>query len=245
MSENNQPNSIRDNILKSIEAGRVTMKPKWHFVLRTSLLVIGIVLAVLALLYLISFIIFILHQTGSWFVPAFGMRGLTEFLLSFPWLMFVLAGLFILVLEILVRRYSFGYRKPLLYTILGIVVLVGAGGFIVAQTSFHRGLFDQARLEHLPFGGSLYREYGTPHRDNVVIGSITAIQADGYILQDRRDEIFQIITSDDTEYANDDDIQVGDSIVVFGNRDSNSIQALNIREIYGTEPPPPPHLNHY
>jgi hypothetical protein len=239
---NNEYNSIRDNILKSIEAGTVTMKPKWHFVLQAVLLVAGIVLAVLALLYLISFIIFILHQTGAWFVPGFGLSGVNEFLISFPWLIVLVAIIFIVLLEILVRRYSFGYQKPLLYTTVGILALVTVGGFVVAATPLHRSLFDSARLEHLPIGGGFYKQFGTPHRNNVAIGSITEIEDDtGYLIQDRRDMIFEIIYGNDTDFPDGQDFQVGDSIAVFGNRNANTIQAVGIKKVTGTEPPPPPH----
>jgi hypothetical protein len=241
----NEQNSIRDNILKSIAAGQVTMKPKWHFVLRATLLVAGIILAVLALLYLISFIIFILHQTGTWFVPGFGISGISEFLISFPWMIVLVSAIFIVLLEILVRRYSFGYQKPLLYTTVGILALVTVGGFVVAATPLHRSLFDSAREEHLPFGGGFYKLFGTPHRDNVAIGSITEIKDDTeYMIQDRRDMIFEIIYNDDTDFPDGQDFNVGDSIAVFGNRNANTIQAVGIKRVMGTEPPPPPHHDH-
>lgn len=240
-------NSLKDNILKSIEDGKITMKPKWYFVLRAVLLISGIVLAVLALLYLVSFIIFILHQTGSWFVPEFGMNGITEFLVSFPWLIVLVAILFLVLLEILVRRYSFGYQKPLLYTTIGVLVLVTGGGFVVAATPLHRSLFDSAREEHLPLAGGLYKQFGTPHRDNVAIGSITEIEDEtGYMIQDRRDQIFEILFGNDTDFPDGNNFVVGDSIAVFGNRtDDNTIQAIGIRKVTGTEPPPPPHPRGY
>jgi hypothetical protein len=245
MNDNNEINSIRDNILKSITDGRVTMRPKWHFVLRAILLISGIVLAVLALLYLISFIIFILHQTGSWFVPSFGLHGINEFLISFPWLIVLVAAIFLILLEILVRRYSFGYQKPLLYTTVGILILVTIGGFVVAATPLHRSLFDSARNEHLPFGGGFYKQFGTPHRDSVAIGSITQVSDTGYTIEDRRDMTFKIIISDGTNFPDGRDFQVGDSIAVFGDRTDNIIQAVGVKKVTGTEPPPPPHHDDY
>jgi hypothetical protein len=243
MTEEN--NSIKDNIIKSIEGGQVTMKPKWHFVLRTILLLLGLVLAALVLLYTISFIIFVLHQTGAWFVPGFGIHGLTEFLMSFPWLIVLVAALFIAILELLVRQYAFGYRKPLLYTTIGVIFLTVGGGFVVAGTSFHRGLFDQANQDHLPVAGGFYKMYGRPHRDNVAIGAITQIiDDDGYMIEDRRDQLFQIIFDTSTDFPDGRDFKIGDSIVIFGNHNTdNSIQALGIRKIEDTEPPPPPHGN--
>ena len=237
----NEENSIKENIIKAIQAGKVNMKPRWHFVLQTVLLIAGTILAALALLYLVSFIIFVLHQTGSWFVAGFGMHGITEFLMSFPWIIALITLIFLIILEILVRKYSFGYRKPLLITSAAVLVLVVGGGFVVANTSFHRGLFDSAEEERLPFGGGFYKEFGTPHRDNVAIGSITNINDNSLILSDRRNMVFIVNITDDIDYL-DDNLQVGDSVVVFGNRNRDgSITAVDIRRVDGTEPPPPPH----
>lgn len=244
---NDEVNSIKDNILKSIEMGQVKMKPKWHFVLSAILLFVGVVWAVLVLVYIISFIIFVLHQTGAWFVPGFGLHGWQEFLMSFPWLIVLLAVLFIVILEILVRKYSFGYRKPLLFTTVGVLVFVVGGGYVVAQTSFHRGLFDQSIEEHLPIAGGFYKQYGKPHRDNVAIGAITEIEDDtGYKIQDRRNQVFEIMFDDDTVFPDGKSFNVGDSIVVFGNHNStNVIKALGIKKVDGTEPPPPPHQDEF
>lgn len=241
------PNSIKDEVLKSIQEGRVSMKPRWHFVLRAVLLLSGVLLAVLALLYLVSFVIFVLHETGAWFVPSFGLHGLAEFLVSVPWLIVLVAIIFLVILEILVRRYAFAYRKPLLITILGVLAVVLAGGFVLAQTSFHRALFDSAREEHLPFGGGFYLQYGTPHRNNVAIGAITQINDDtGYTIEDRREQSIYVELTDDTDLPDGRNFRVGDSIVVFGNlSQENVIQAIGIRKINDTEPPPMVHMNLY
>ncbi len=140
---------IKDNILKAIEAGKVSMRPRWHFVLQAALLLIGTVLAVLALVYLVSFIFYISGQR----------HGLGELLSSLPWLLLLLAAVFIVILEILVRKYSFAYRKPMLYTVFLILALVIVSGFLIARTSFHRNLFDRAHRGELPFGGPFYRHY--------------------------------------------------------------------------------------
>jgi hypothetical protein len=204
------------------------------------LLLSGIILAALVLLYLVSFVIFVLHQTGEWFVPSFSVHGLTEFLTSMPWLILLISVIFIVILEILVRKYSFGYRKPLLYTSVGVLVIVLGGGALVARTSLHRGLFDFAREQHLPLAGNLYIHYGTPHSNNVAIGAITQIKTQGYEIEDRRDREYYVMVTGGTSFPDGNNFVVGDSIVVFGSRgDDNSIQAVGIRRVMGTEPPPP------
>lgn len=148
MSEDNK-DSIKNNVIKAIQDGKVAMRPKWHFILNAGLLFIGTVLALLALVYLVSFIIF--AQSVS--------HNVTEMLETLPWIVVFLAVVFIIIVEILVRRYSFSYRKPLLYTTLGILALVVLTGFIISRTGLHDDLSDRAHRGELPFGGEIYRRY--------------------------------------------------------------------------------------
>lgn len=155
MANNNESNSIKSRILNTIEAGKVQMRPRWQFILRASLLLIGTILIVLSVVYLTSFIIFITKMT-----PGPGPdRGVIMYLTSLPWLMILVAIIFVIILELLVRRYSFAYRKPLLYTIIGIAIFTLVTGFIVAETPLHRHLMDRAEENHLPFGNQLYRGF--------------------------------------------------------------------------------------
>ena len=113
MINGNQEKSIKNKVLEAIKSGQVKMRPRWYFILKTILVALGIVMIFLTLLYLISFIIFILRITGIWFAPAFGFEGYGIFLFSLPWLLVIISVLFAIILEVLVKRYSFAYRHRL------------------------------------------------------------------------------------------------------------------------------------
>lgn len=232
MNEEQHGKSIRSNVLAAIDAGKVKMRPRWHFIARAALLVTGTILAALALLYVSSFIFFILHQTGVWFTPRFGLRGFREFLIGLPWMLVLLAAVFIVILQFLVKRYAFGYGRPLLYSAIGIVVLVILGGFIIAMTPVHRGLFEQARQNHLPFAGGLYREYGIPNpQGNVTPGEIIEVIESGYRMITPRDENVVIIVTPETRFPLGTNFETGDRILVLGDRVDDIITAFGIREI--------------
>jgi hypothetical protein len=238
MNDNNHSKSIKDNVLKAIEAGKVTMRPRWHFVLKALLLLVGTILASMTLIFLISFIIFILHETGIWFIPGFGFHGIGLFFGSLPWLMLLLALVFIVMLEVLVRRYAFAYRKPLLYSTFGVIGLVILGGVIVSATPFHRGLFNSARNNNLPVAGGFYRQYGMRRNDHVIVGNITEIKNTGYSLIERRGQAVEVIISDDTYFPDGKDFMVGDSIVVLGDRNGDKINAGGIKKAASLPPSP-------
>ena len=192
-------NSIRDQIFTAIQSGQVAMRPRWHFVLRGVLLASGSIFLVLALVYLASFILFMLRQSGAFFVPIFGSRGWYAFFLSAPWLLIILAAIFIVALEFLVRHYSFAYRRPLLYSVATILLLVTVGGSIVAATPFHRRLSNWAEHDRLPFGGDLYRQMAHPHFGDIHRGTIMATTSFGFIFKDDHSgEIMSVVVNSHT-----------------------------------------------
>ncbi len=224
--------SIKESVEAAINSGKVVMKPRWHFIVQAVLLIVGIVVAVLALLYLTSLIIFSLHQTGLWFAPGFGLQGINELLFDLPWFLLLAGVAFIALLEYLVKKYSFAYRKPLLYSAVGIIALVVAGGFIVSLTPIHSGLLTRELEEHMPFVGALYQQYGAPKANGRVIpGQIIEVRQNGYTINTPRREILTVLVNDDTQLPEDITLRAGDIIVVIGDRDKDYIRALGIKKI--------------
>ncbi len=231
MNEESQKKSLQKIILEKIRSGKAKMRPKWHFVLKAALIVAGLIIVTLALLYLVSFVLFVLRQTGVWFLPAFGLRGIGTFLISLPWLLVLVGIVFIILLEALVRHYSFAYRKPLLYSLLGIIIFVTVASIVVARTSFHEGLFMRARMEKLPVAGQLYRDFGMPKNKDAHIGTITEITNDGFRIETPRGETLTIIVTSETRFPSGIDFQKDDRVVVLGQRDDGTVKALGIRRI--------------
>lgn len=107
---------IEDKIKSLIEEGRVKMKPKWFFILKSILNISFIMIVFLVVLYFSSFLSFVMRERlALGFHPH--MVGWVKFLFGVPWLIVLLALIALLVLEILVRKYSFVYRRPLAYTV--------------------------------------------------------------------------------------------------------------------------------
>jgi hypothetical protein len=229
--ENDQPpKSIKDQVLAAIQSGDVEMRPKWKFVISTAFLIVGIVLVALSLLYLGSFIVFTLRQTGLWFLPGFGLQGLGIFFKSLPWVLVFLTLVFIFLLQVMIRRYSFIYGVPLMYSVLGIIFLVIAGGVSLGLSPLHQ------RLERGGEGMPLYRQYDQEPGD-FTIGTITQKTGTGYFLQDPRQVIFMVIVTPQTQTPQS--LNTGDDAAVLGQRQGNTITAVIIRKL-GQLPPPPP-----
>ncbi len=244
ISMNQDENKIKHDVLRAIESGEVKQRSRRYFVLRGALIGVGIGLVLLALLYLASFVLFILRQTGVWFVPAFGLRGWFSFLRSAPWLLIGLMVLFIILLEVLVRRYSFAYREPLAFSVLGIVLVATAGGFLLFETSLHRALFSAAQRRTLPAPiANLYHNFGAERLDDVHTGIILATTSEGFIIQEFCcSATDSVVIASDTQLPAEAGFAPSDTVIVFGLEASDSIHAVGIRkagsDILWIAPPP-------
>lgn len=224
-------NLLPERILQVINRGKVVMKPRWHFILQTVLAISAILIIVLALLFLSSFIIFLLRQNGLLYITSFGPRAIREIFIFFPWLFFIAVIVFIFVLEILVRRYAFAYRQPLLYTILSIVVLVIAGSYIVDKTSLHHELYRGSQQYGYPIAGPLYKKVMIHHSPNVTPGVIMVLRNDGFTMRSYIQENINVIVLPETKLPYGAAFSSGDFVVVFGPLHNGTIQALGIRPL--------------
>ncbi len=232
MSNDNKENTgIKKKILEKIQSEQVKMRPKWQFVLKAALLIIGIIFIVLILLYLTSFTFFILRQTGVWFLPAFGLRGIGALFVSLPWLLIFLGLIFIFLLETAARRYTFAYRQPLLFSVTILILLVLITSFGISKIGFHQKLFMQARESHLPVAGPLYRGFRTENFDNIHTGTIIEIQDDTLIMEDRNGNFLTIIIAPKTRLPLGRNLEKEDKVLVLGVRDNSKIIAEGIRPI--------------
>lgn len=231
MNNNQQKNHIIDKVFEKIKSGEVKMRPRACFVLKTLLVVLGIIAITLFVLYLISFIAFVLRASGVWFLPGFGLRGIKPFLFSVPWLLILTAGALIVVLEILVKRFAFSYRRPILYSILAIIAVVFLGGFIIDRTQFHVGLFQQAREGHLPVAGGFYRGFGMPEFHDVHSGVVSEITDNGFLIETREGQTLAVIVTSETRFPSGMGIKESDAVMILGERDNGIIQASDIRKI--------------
>lgn len=223
--------SIKDLVLDKIKKGEVKMRPKAHFVLKTILVLSGAVILALFVLYLISFIAFALRAGGIGSLPGFGSRGLGSLLVSIPWLLILIAIFLIAALEILVRRFSFSYRRPIFYSVLTIVFLVFMGSFIINKTYLHPVLFQRAQEGRLPVAGEFYRDFGMPKSRDMHRGVVSEITDDGFYLKTPEGEILTVVIASETRFPMGVGIKEDDAVMVLGERNKDIIQAFGVSKI--------------
>ncbi|OGY90134.1 MAG: hypothetical protein A2677_00405 [Candidatus Komeilibacteria bacterium RIFCSPHIGHO2_01_FULL_52_14] len=241
--ENGNGQKIKKGVLEAISSGSIKMRPRWYFVLHAVLAIAAISLLGMTLLYLVSLIFFLLRLSGVWFAPLFGFRGWYTFLISLPWLLILLTILFLFLLEIAGRRFPVVYRRPLLYSVVGIVAIAVAGGFALERVHMHDQLFSQARENTLPIGGELYRNFGMRHLRGVHQGAIIDTMNGGFTIQEANGKSYSVQVSQLTRRVPQRGMRMmiiststfqlnrGDGVVIYGPEDDGIIQAIGIQKI--------------
>jgi len=239
--ENSQKESIGEKIISAAKSGRLKMRSRRYFILHAVLWLAGIVIVMLALLYFFSLFVFIARETGIWLAPIFGGRGIFIFLTSLPWMLLLLLLIFVVTLEVLVRRYAFAYRLPLLYSAMAILLAVIAGGLLLARTPLHpmlshcpsKGDWRQNRAspENLPpCGTGIYRDLGHRRFENVHYGMIESVQNGSFVMINRQREKINVIIGKQTRLPFGKDFAPGDFVVVVGDRRGDQVEAFGISD---------------
>lgn len=227
--------SVSDSVIAGIKCGEVKMRPRWYFTALTVLVCLSAIAALLILLFVASFIIFTLQETGVWLAPDFGLGGWYAFFASLPWFMVALLLLAFLILQALVRQYSPAYRAPLVYSGVAIALVALAGGYALVQTPLHMDLlgFAQATSSGSSYLiGPLYRryefhDYGTIHR-----GTVVGARGANFVIYLLNGQTSTVVETAGTWLEPGFSLENGEQVVVFGPEDaSGTIHAAGIREI--------------
>lgn len=221
-----------NKILEKIKKGKIKMKPKSYFVLKTFLFASSIVFTFAITIFLASFIIFLLRASGVFNFPAFGFRGVGMFFTSLPWLLVLFVIIFIIVLEVVAKRFSVVYRRPLVYSILGIIVIILLLGIFVARTPMHSKLFKDVQEGRLPIAGPFYREHFIRPPENVYFGKVLSVIDNGFEIETKEGKSFSVVISSETRlFQSIKYIKEGDTVIVIGDKDNSTIEAVGIRKI--------------
>ncbi len=237
-------------VLERIRKGEISMRPRWHFVLKSTLVFFAIATVSAIVIYLQSLLFFFLNVTGVIFAPSIGLPKHVIYLTSSPWLLVCLVIGFLVTLEILVRKFAFGYRKPLLYTGLVIVGVVSLCVFAMSQTPAHRIILEMTQgvdITDDTFMSNMYLIHGEQLAEHVYIGIITEVTTHGYNLLDSTGKTHKMVTDDETVVPEGMTFEVEEKVVVLGEYETpqtdktpDLLYVYTMREVPDDESPTEP-----
>lgn len=227
MENEKQKKSIEEKIFENIKEGRLKMKPRLYFTGKTVLLVLGVVLAAFLAVFLFSFIIFNLHLSGAWFMPGFGIGGWGLFLRGVPWLVLFAALLFAVFSESLAQKFSVVYRRPLVYSVIAVFLVLFIGSWFVSRTTLHQKLFGCAR-QNRPLIGNFYRGAGMMQIHGAYVGVAENVGKNGFNLITDGGKL-NVAVSNRTRFPFGV-ISENDNVAVMGRASGTLIDAAGVRK---------------
>lgn len=228
---NKEKKSLSERVLERIKSGEVSMKSKTYFVLKGAFIVLALAISTLFLLYIASFVIFSMRISGVWFAPAFGFQGLGVLISSLPWLLIAGALILLGMVEILVRYFSFGYRKPVVYTLIIALAFVSLGSLFFNKAGVHNYLFSHTEKKNTPVMRHLYKKYEVDQKGFLHRGAVTKLTENGFVLEKPGGNKFNVKVSSSTKTHCIDNISKGDALVVLGESKKDIIRSEAIKEI--------------
>ena len=230
---NKHTEHIKDSVLEKIRNEKVQMHSKVYFVCRVSVLFLATLGLLITSSLLISYIIFSITISDRLFLLGFGNQGIQAFLKLFPWHLVVLEVVLIIILEQIVRKFRWAYRRPLIWILLGIGIVSSICSLIITSSAFHERLFIQStQLGPLK---NLYQDIQKPSgKRDIFHGQIVDIKGYTFIITDLDHspshtlETIKVHIAKTTKVFND--LRIGDLVFVAGELNNGEITAYGIRK---------------
>lgn len=205
---------IKNFILEKIKTGNIKKIPRLVFGLKGLLFALAGLAVFILILYFISFLLFAMQSSGLMHLSSLGFKGFELLFVNFPWILLILVVVLILVLEILVNKYSFSYKRPLIYSFLAIIIIALSLGFLVWKLSFQEKIYQNFKND--TFIKTFYDKYITPSPDIFHPGTVLKLTKNGLVLEGREKFGVNVKISENTQMPKDFKIYKGGKILVIG-----------------------------
>ena len=231
----NEEKGMKDEILRKINADTVRMRPKVYFTIQVGSLIILVLMILVVSVFICNFILFGIRLNNHDTLLGFGPRGIEAFLMLFPWSLLILDAALVVLLEWLLRQFRFGYKSPVLFLFLALILITGAVGLILDRETPLNDMLLRGSDEHLlpaPFGDVYGRARHLPPDAGFCKCTISAIDGGTLTVVDSRGTTtLKVILPEDDARATTSGLTVGDTILVAGDRDGETIRAFGVRKV--------------
>jgi len=224
MKNEKQKNSIKEQILDKIKKGEFKMHPKFYFFLKAIVVTIIVIILIVIIVFLISFIVFSSENNGAQFLIGSGFKGILSAIYLLPWIFVLIVLIAIILIEKLIKRYKFTYKRPLIYSLLFIVIFGAVCGLIIHKTFLHQGV--SCLINDFFYGGPRSTNLPDTHE-----GRIYKINENEIEIMDLNGQILDAIFPSESFKLKDREFERGDKIIFTGLRKDSVINISSYRKL--------------
>ncbi len=155
-NNNNKKIDITAEVLAKIESGQVKMRSKWRFLAEKIGLESGLLLAIVVFLLVLSLFLAYWQNQATQELLEFGTPGWERVLRSAPYELIALGLVLLLLINFLIKKFNWGYKRPWLVWVGAIVV----GGVVVAGFINHLNFLGRLNKAAFPgYGQGMWGKY--------------------------------------------------------------------------------------
>jgi hypothetical protein len=164
-------------------------------------------------------------------LPKFGLTSFGSYIKLLPWFLILSCIVLIAVLEILAKRFSFIYRRPIVYSLIIIIIIVSIGGVFINKTPFHQKIFFNFQGKHIPTFDPFYRDINMMKNRGIYRGVVSELTDSGFVLQAPHDSVINVIIDEKTKFPSNKNIAKDDEVMVMGKIEGDNLKATGVLEI--------------
>jgi len=235
-SHTNQYDDIKKGILEKIRNGEVRMHSRAYFAGKVALLALLAILVVATSAFLASFIYFDFSVTHRMSLLNFGGRGIEAFFAVFPWTILAIDIVLVALFALLLRRWSFAYRRPIAYLLLGVLAAVAGVGALLSRTPIHVVMLDQEMHGGVPVVGMIYDRVQRSSPEHGVFRAVVTLVGTSTFSVEHLDgdddwDDGNCIVITEGEDPIEKTLRPGDLVIVAGDYTEGQIRAYGVEKI--------------
>ncbi len=224
----NSLESLGSRVIEKIRKENISMHSRLYFVIRSCMWILSTTFVFAVIVYLFSLLIFIFRSNALMELFCFGPRGWIVLISSMPWILILIVLILIVILEFLSSRFSFIYKRPLIYSLLGLIVLLVAGGSLLANTTLHHRATALSRDGRLPIAGNMYKNYTLRHHNDTHIGTVKSLDKNTFRINTRMGDAITVLMQDNTKIPRDFILKNGNQVMIIGKRNADTVNVDGI-----------------
>lgn len=208
------------------------MHSRSYFALKSLLWALAAIFFLAVAAALVVFVFYSLKLTGALALTGFGFKGMRDFLLALPLSLILITLLFIMTAAVFLKRYPVTYRRPLIYGVMALLVIISLGSAaFVASTGLRRSIYATVEYGEIPLVSGFYDAYTKAGSRRVTVGRVVRAEKGGVTVITREGEEVQAVFGPQTSIYTDRVFEAGDYVIVYGERDGGVVGAMAVERV--------------
>jgi len=230
---NKENKNLAEELVKKIEGGELKMRSKTYFILKSLIYFLTAIFFLILSVMVITFVFYTFKISGLTSLSGFGLKGMRDLMLSLPVMLIFVTGVFTIVSAIFLYQYPVTYRRPLIYSVGALLVLMSVGLAIFAgAVNFRRSIYNALEGNKIPGASSFYDYFAKVSPRNVFKGRVISDCVEGFTMEiERTEEEVRVAYGPQTSIYGTEEIRKGDYVIVHGKRNGNVVGAFVVEKI--------------